>query len=270
MVEPDDEEPSAAPPRGGHRVRAPKAAELIARQLRGKIVRGELDAGDALPSEMTLMEQFGVSRPTLREAFRVLETENMISVRRGAHGGAQVATPDVSVAARHVGILLQIQGTTVEDVNQARMVTEPACARLLARGRTEHDLAELRSVASELGAVVRAGPDQVTDPATWSDLTYRFHEVLVRRCGNNTLAVQGAVLQDIVATHLDVGVAKGFDRALPNRFGKLLRSYNRLIELVEQHDADGAEQHWRNHLEAAAKSMSRRVPANQRLIDLFA
>ena len=73
----------------GRPVRAPKTAELIASQLRGQIVRGELKAGDTLPPEITLMEQFGVSRPTLREAFRILETESLIDVRRGSRGGAQ-------------------------------------------------------------------------------------------------------------------------------------------------------------------------------------
>ena len=65
-------------------VRVPKTAELVASQLRRQIVRGDLKEGDALPPESTLMERFGVSRPTLREAFRVLESEALISVRRGA------------------------------------------------------------------------------------------------------------------------------------------------------------------------------------------
>src|SRR5882762_8205387 len=113
-------------------MRAPKTGELIATHLRRQIVRGELRPGETLPPEVQLMEQYGVSRPTLREAFRILETETLISVRRGSRGGAQVMTPDLSVAARYVGLLLQIQGTTIDDVYEARMVTEPACAGLLA------------------------------------------------------------------------------------------------------------------------------------------
>ena len=73
-------------------VRVPKTAELVASHLRRQIVRGELKEGDALPPESALMEQFGVSRPTLREAFRVLESEALISVRRGARA-ARVSTP---------------------------------------------------------------------------------------------------------------------------------------------------------------------------------
>ena len=84
----------------GQIVRAPKTAELIAGRLRRQIVRGELKEGDTLPPELALMGQFGVSRPTLREAFRILETESLICVRRGARGGAQVTAPELSVAAR--------------------------------------------------------------------------------------------------------------------------------------------------------------------------
>ena len=83
------------------------------------------------------MGQFGVSRPTLRKAFRILEAEDLISVKRGSRGGARVTQPSLSVAARYVGLLLQVQGTTIADVYEARMVLEArACARLLARRPT--------------------------------------------------------------------------------------------------------------------------------------
>src|SRR5882724_6891973 len=124
-------------------VRAPKTGELIATRLRRQIVRGELKPGETLPAEGQLMEQYGVSRPTLREAFRILEAETLISVRRGSRGGARVVAPDASVAARYVGLLLQIQGATINDVYEARMISEPPCARLLALHRTDEDLEKL-------------------------------------------------------------------------------------------------------------------------------
>jgi GntR family transcriptional repressor for pyruvate dehydrogenase complex len=254
----------------GSVVRAPKTAELIARQLRSQVVRGELKPGDTLPPEMQLLEQFGVSRPTLREAFRILETEGLISVRRGARGGAQVMTPDLSVAARYVGLLLQVQGTTIEDVYEARMVAEPYCARLLAKRRTKQDLADLRGCVAELRAVVEAGTTQVPEPRRWADLTYAFHELIMTRSGNRTLAVQGGVLQDIVRTHLDLTVTRRFrDEATPDRFRRTIRSYEKLIDLVEAKDADGAEAHWRTHMEVAAKTLLGDDIKSKRVVDLF-
>src|ERR1700694_5272232 len=101
-------------------VRAPKTAELIAIQLRRRIARRELSEGDALPPESQLMDQFGVSRPILREAFRILESESLIEVRRGVRGGARVRLPDPRTVARYTALLLQLKGTTLGDVLDAR------------------------------------------------------------------------------------------------------------------------------------------------------
>src|ERR1700722_3828114 len=82
-------------------VRVPKAAELVAADLRRQIIRGELAQGDALPTEADLMVRFGVSRPTLREAFRVLGANTLIAFRGGAGGGPRVKPPDREFAARY-------------------------------------------------------------------------------------------------------------------------------------------------------------------------
>src|SRR5688572_15480190 len=132
-----------------HQIRLPKMAELIADQLRRQIVRGELQEGDALPSESELLERFNVSRPTLREAFRVLESESLITVRRGAHGGARVQEPDIDVAARYAGFILEHRGTTLDDVFQARLVLEPPVVGMLAACRTDEDVARLRAALEE-------------------------------------------------------------------------------------------------------------------------
>lgn len=252
----------------GNVVRAPKTAELIATHLRRQIVRRELAEGAALPSEAELMEQFGVSRPTLREAFRILETENLITVRRGARGGAQVTMPNASVAARSVGVLLQVQGTTIEDVYEARMVSEPECAALLAKRRTKQDLADLRDCVAELEAMTTSDSDE--SPDAWSELTARFHQLILERCRNKTLAVQGSVLQDIVATHHAASIAQdGSDPGTSEDVRRAIRSYRKLIKLVEERDADAAKKHWRAHMENAAKSLARNVPKDQRVVDLF-
>ncbi len=88
------------PVKGITAVRVPKAGELVASHLRRQMVLGELKEGAQLAPESVLMEQFGVSRPTLREAFRILEAEGAITVRRGVRGGARVQVPDTDVAAK--------------------------------------------------------------------------------------------------------------------------------------------------------------------------
>jgi DNA-binding FadR family transcriptional regulator len=251
-------------------MRAPKTGELIATHLRRQIVRGELKPGETLPAESQLMEQYGVSRPTLREAFRILEAETLISVRRGSRGGARVVSPDASVAARYVGLLLQMAGATINDVYEARMISEPPCARLLAVNRTDDDIAKLTQVVDELKAEIAARKPFIPDPRTWAALTYRFHELILEGCGNKTMAVQGAVLQDIVATHLRTKIAIRDDNDTDERFDRVIRSYTKLISLVKAGNAAAAEKHWRAHMEGAAKYLLRDDLKTKPVVDLFA
>jgi DNA-binding FadR family transcriptional regulator len=259
----------SSPAQIGTVVRAPKTGELIATHLRRQIVRGELRPGETLPAESQLMEQYGVSRPTLREAFRILEAETLISVRRGSRGGARVTGPDTSVAARYVGLLLQMQGATINDVYEARMISEPPCARLLATNRTDEDIQKLTAVVDQLKAEVAAREPFIPDPHTWSRLTYRFHELILEGCGNKTMAVQGAVLQDIVATHLRTKIAQRDDNDTAERFARVIRSYTKLITLVKAGNAAAAEKHWRSHMENAAQYLLKDDLKTKPVVDLF-
>jgi DNA-binding FadR family transcriptional regulator len=260
------------PARGqiGRQVRAPKTAELIAAHLRGQMVRGELKAGDTLPPEVTLMAQFGVSRPTLREAFRILETESLIHIRRGSRGGAQVVSPDIAVAARYVGLLLQVAGTTIADVYEARMVLEPAAAWMLATRRKKQDIADLTAVIDELVAQVESD-EPFRDAYSWWQLTQQFHDLILQRAGNHTLAVQAGVLREVVGMHVSTVVQRTFDRPeTTDEFRKSVRSYRKLVALVEAKDADGAERHWRTHMEVAGRRLLRDENLGAKtVVDLF-
>ena len=255
----------------GQPVRAPKTSELIADQLRRQIVRGAVKPGEKLPPETQLMEQFGVSRPTIREAFRILETERLIVVRPGSRGGAQVAAPDLTVAARYFGLLLQLQGATIADVYEARKIAEPACAGMLALRRTEQDIADLAAVVAEIESAIEARDGLVLDPAQWSRLTHCFHELIMQRSGNKTLALQGAVLRDIVATHIELRVSRGFDEPeSPERIRRAVRSYKKLLTLIEERDADGARRLWRSHMESAAAYLLKDDLRDKPVVELFA
>src|SRR5258708_28670484 len=117
-----------------------KTAALIAAKIRRQIVRRELLPGMTLPTEPDLLAELGVSRPTLREAFRILETESLISVRRGVGGGALVLTPAIAGGARYVGLLLQFDGATIAAVYEAPVAREPICARMMAAPPQAPDL----------------------------------------------------------------------------------------------------------------------------------
>src|ERR1700761_8254643 len=87
------------------RVRPLRAAELVANDIRTRILIGEFI--DGLPKESILLDDYEVSRPTAREALRILETEGLIETRRGRQGGAVVRRPTPASAAYHLGLTLQ-------------------------------------------------------------------------------------------------------------------------------------------------------------------
>lgn len=250
-------------------IRAPKTAELIAAKIRGQIVRRELRPGMTLPTEGELMAELGVSRPTLREAYRILETESLISVRRGVGGGALVLAPDATVGARYVGLLLQLDGATIADVYEARMVLEPVCAGMMAARGDPAGLKALTDCCDQVAELIAASPDRIPDPAAWSRTTYQFHELVLQGSGNKTLALQGALLAEVVATHYaaTVGAAPRDNR--PQRYRRVLLSFRKLAAYVASGDREAAHKHWLKHMQTAAVTLLGDDLKNKRIIDLF-
>ena len=134
---------------GGAPIRSPKTAELVAGTLRRMVVDGQLTDGDFLPNEAELMAHFGVSRPTLREAVRVLESERLVEVRRGSRTGARVRVPGPEIVARPAGLLLELSGATISDVMTARSGVEPMAVRLLTEAGSAEAFDELDRMLDE-------------------------------------------------------------------------------------------------------------------------
>jgi GntR family transcriptional regulator, transcriptional repressor for pyruvate dehydrogenase complex len=222
-------------------LRVPKTAELVAGRIRRQIVLGELKEGDALPSETALMAEFDISRPTLREAFRILESEGLINVRRGARGGARVQVPSEDVAARSAGLVLQYRGVTLADVLEARVVVEAPAARTLAKRR------DRAASADELTEVLES-IDTGREPERFGE----FNARLIELAGNQTLVLLTSMLEYIyrAATVHYVRTPHPDHERLGRQAH---RARAKLIELIRAGDADGAEDLWRRHLTEAGK-----------------
>ena len=140
--------------------RVPKTAEVIARFIRRQIQDQRLRPGDALPSETELREQFAVSRPTLREALRILEAQQLVRVARGATGGARYCLPEIGMVAEHTGIYLEAHRATQRDLTEARLTVEPVIIGYIASTRAPRPA----RTATRLAASSTASP-----VATWRD-----------------------------------------------------------------------------------------------------
>jgi len=240
-----------APPAGRPRaiIRIPKTAEVVAANIRKMIIRGQVKAGDYLQPEAALMEHFGTSRPTIREAFRILENEQLVTVTRGSRSGARIHAPSVAGVARYAGFALQAQGTLLSDIYLARLAIEPYAVRLAATRRTK---AQLSSLSAEM--------DRVTDLMEGrGDLTafriavFELHQAIVAVAGSNTLTMMSAMLVAIAEQHMSKFVQRDpvDPEALLKRTRAGMRSFRKLWDLLKDKDADGAEAHWRAHIQNA-------------------
>jgi DNA-binding FadR family transcriptional regulator len=222
--------------------------EKIADELRALIVSGELSEGDSLGHEPDLVERFGVSRPSLREALRILEAEGLITVVRGVLGGVIVHEPDERMTARTAALVLQARNVTLGDVHDARSIIEPAAVRILASSPRRAVVNELRALVEEQRAVV-------DDPEVFGQANARFHERLVALAGNQTLAILAEMLNEIVARAVTAVSQTGARRDSLATRQRGLRSQERLIDLIEAGDTNAADDHWRSHMAAVGKVM---------------
>ena len=228
-------------------IRVPKTAELIADSIRRLITGGELKEGDTLQPEAQIIEEFAVSRPTVREAFRILESEKLISVSRGSRGGARVHVPRAEQVARYAGFVLQTQKVSYRDVYEARVLIEPPAARYVAETHA-------KDAPSILRAVIQVQHD-AQEGGVFGRAVATFHTRLIELTGNQTLILMSAMLDGIVAQYQSE-VSRSRQDSPPTarrntRAG--LKSQEKLVDFIEAGDGAAAERHWRIHMENSAK-----------------
>lgn len=238
-VEPQDLPQTPKGPRSVDvdRVRVPKTAEVIARTIRSQIVHREIPEGAALPSEAELMARFGVSRPSLREAFRILESEQLIAVRRGPRGGARVTRPNVTVASRYLGLLMQVDGVLLSDVFQARALIEPVALRLIAQREDRSAAADRLLAAFDQVALAKALRRRAE---AWLD----FFRLLFELAGNKTLQLLHSTLTEVIRHELlDAMTGTTTENDLATR-----KAVTKAMRLVAAGRADDAATFWRDQM----------------------
>jgi GntR family transcriptional regulator, transcriptional repressor for pyruvate dehydrogenase complex len=223
-------------------LREPKMADRVAAVLRKMFIRGEIPLGAMLPPESELMERFGVSRPTLREAFRVLESESLIQVQRGVRGGARVTSPTRETLARYAGLILEYEGVTLRDVFDARATLETPMVIQLAKDRNPKVIAELEDIVERETA--QAPGDQAIAVRT------DFHAAIARLSGNNTLQIVSAMLHHIIEkANRSIQPNKGARAESAQR--RSAKTHRMLVEYIKAGDVDKAADLWSRHLKQA-------------------
>jgi DNA-binding FadR family transcriptional regulator len=170
-----------------------RAFEDVVRQIRDAIVEGRLVAGDRLPSQRELQVRFAVGRNAILEAFRILEKNGLVEIRRGAHGGAIVRHLDAVPLGEHFSTRFGQESTPLSELVEFREALEGQNAEWAALRADASDLAALADVRDELRALVAcAAPHSAI-----MKQDNRLHAVIARASRNR---VSTAVMEGIIVT----------------------------------------------------------------------
>lgn len=215
------------------------AYELVVDQLRKAVHLGTFAPGDRLPSERDLAKQLGVSRVTVREAIRVLETQGYVESRRGATGGLIVL--DQQQTREEVKRRLREEWDKFENILDFRLANECAAARIVARRHAEVDLRRIRSTLSEM----REG--NVLAQLRRADST--FHLAIAE-------ATRNPLLREAVETGRTTMFLPADALSFEVVFGNSMEDHRRILTAIEGSDPEGAAAAMQAHIETTRRQLS--------------
>ncbi|MBC9005266.1 FadR family transcriptional regulator [Micromonospora aurantiaca] len=211
-------------------VRTVRAYEGIVRQVEERIAAGDLRPGDRLPSERELTTQFDVSRSTVREALRVLESSGLVRSRPGDPLGPQVIASTASAMRKLFARVVDSRRLGVAELLQFRMIIESAAGSVAARQASPSELDELEQALAGMRDAVADGYE------AFSTADVRFHEHVARLSGNELLVLCLDAVRSMVLDLISTKLAEAPDReALMER---TLAHHRRVIDAMRAGEAD--------------------------------
>jgi GntR family transcriptional regulator, transcriptional repressor for pyruvate dehydrogenase complex len=221
------------------RITAPKAADVLADELRARIRSGEWPEGLALPTERDLAAQTALSRTTVREALRMLEVDGLIEIRPGRGGGARVRRPAGDEMTRQLELFIWGRNISVEQLHDVRTALEALGAEGAARNRTKADLADLSAKTTAVEAAVG-------DVTRYLDANLAWHLAIVRASHNELLVSFMEVLSQAIHDATEIAA---FDSEEVRT--STLRIHRAILAAVVDGDADAARRRMTRHVSAA-------------------
>jgi GntR family transcriptional regulator, transcriptional repressor for pyruvate dehydrogenase complex len=213
------------------------AYEELADVLRAQILSGDLQPGDRLPVEPELSARFGVSRSTVREALRVLSSQNLVTTTRGVAGGSFVVHPNVEQIASSLevglGLLAVTADLTVSQLLEVRDLVEVPAAGLAAERADSAQLDELRGTLLD---------PRVAEPGEMHACNHRFHTLLVEAADNPLLTVVARPIFGVLTTRFVRGDADD------TFWDGVVHDHREVLLAVESGDPEAAREAMRSHL----------------------
>lgn len=212
--------------------------QQVEETIKAAILSGELKSGEMLPPEAELARQFNVSRTTLREALRVLSTQNLITKVPGARGGNFVQSVDYrslgTVVIEAVDNLLTLGSIDFDEVAEVRQQLEVPSVRLAAAHRGDDDMRQLKEI-------VRKQKTASVDDPEIPELDRQFHTLIARASGNRVLASFVAALHHATEPvhYLDLSPEVGRET---------VKQHQAIVRAIDAQDPDAGEKAIVEHL----------------------
>jgi GntR family transcriptional repressor for pyruvate dehydrogenase complex len=224
---------------GADAATAPSISHAVAGRIRSFVARHRLQPGDRLGREEDLAREFGVSRPTLREALRLLSSEHLVRASKGPGGGIFVAaTPEEGIGrsvSATVATMLDARSIGLDELLETRLLLEIPLAGLAAARASEDDVAVLGALVEEVNAAA-------DDHARTIEVDARLHD-LIAQIADNRLA--GALTGWIVEV-LQPRLAAVIEPAVV--VSVIADQHRDLLEAIARGDPVAAERAMREHL----------------------
>ena len=224
--------------------RGSKLAETLAQDILMQICRDGVVIGSQLPSEVQMLEDYGVGRGSLREALRILEIHGIIRVKSGIGGGPIVQGATTKDLGRMATIFFQASNVSFREVIDARLVLEPMLARL----------------ASAQGEPLQVSDLLAARTSTESDQAYLktsagFHRKIAAMSGNRILSLFSHAIEDIFHERV-IGMLFP-----PDKRGEVVSAHDEIAAAIAAKDPDAAERLMREHMTEYARYVEERYPA---------
>ncbi len=209
-----------------------KLPEIIADKLREMIIQEEMKTGSKLPAEAELMARFGVSRSTVREAVKILQTENIVDIRQG-QGTFLCAMP--GLGDDPLGLRFTDQEELIGRLLETRLLIEPNVAALAAQRRTEFQLQEMKTLLDRMDSAYLHGED-------YTGFDFAFHSVVARCTGNN-------VLERLLPTiHESIRAGYQHTRTVEGSYQRASQCHMEMYRAIADHDSERARMAAQRHM----------------------